>query len=76
MKSQALGRPRVARSKGMLIGLLLIFVVMVSGCASSSRTPQCAQSQVTVDPSLMVAPSYTQTLLDFLSEKPSELTPK
>ena len=76
MKSPVHGRPRPTRFKAMLIGLLLTFVVAISGCASSSPTPRSPQSQVRVDPSLMVEPSYTQTLLDFLSDKPSEPTPK
>ncbi|WP_420793362.1 Rz1-like spanin outer membrane subunit [Pseudomonas rubra] len=49
---------------------------MASACASSSPTQQCVQSQVTVDPSLMVTPNYTQTLLDSLSSKPNEQTTK
>lgn len=76
MKSPVHGTPRIAKSKAMLIGLLLLCVAMVSGCGSNLPMPLCPQSQVTVDQTLMAEPNYTQTLLDFLSEKPSELTPK
>lgn len=76
MKSPVHGTPRIAKYKAMLIGLLLISVALVSGCGSNLPMPLCPQSQATVDQSLMAEPNYTQTLLDFLSEKQSELTPR
>ncbi|MFL1495725.1 MULTISPECIES: Rz1-like spanin outer membrane subunit [Pseudomonas] len=48
----------------------------ISACSSNLAMPLCVQSQVQVDPSLMVTPSYTQTLLDSLSSKPNDVTPK
>ncbi|XMF69072.1 hypothetical protein [Pseudomonas phage Waldo5] len=54
----------------------MTLVLLVSGCASNSTMPSCPASSVTVDSSLMVEPTYTRTLLDSLSSKPSEQTPK
>ncbi|WP_442964834.1 Rz1-like spanin outer membrane subunit [Pseudomonas sp. GXZC] len=48
----------------------------VSGCQSSLQIQPSATSQVVVDPSVMVKPNYTKTLLDFLSSKPSAQTNK
>lgn len=76
MRSTKIGRSACKRLRETLLGMWLSFALMVSGCASSSQMPVCAQSQVRVDPSLMAEPSYTQTLLDFLSDKPSSQTPK
>lgn len=76
MESPRNGKPRWRRTKGLLLGLLLSFVLMVSGCVSNSQMPACAQSRVTVDASLMAEPSYQAELLNFLSDKPSEPTTK
>ena len=76
MEYQERGRPSSIWPGSALIVLLVICVMLVSGCASSLPMPLSAQSQVNVDPSLMVEPNYTQTLLDFLSDKPSAPTPK
>lgn len=59
-----------------LLALSLSFALMVSGCGSNLPMQQCAQSQVTVDQGLMEKPSYQAELLNFLSDKPSELTTK
>ncbi|WP_375379898.1 Rz1-like spanin outer membrane subunit [Pseudomonas hormoni] len=48
----------------------------VSGCQSSSQIQPSVTSQVVVDQSVMVTPNYTQTLLDFLSSRPSAQTSK
>ncbi|WP_420793832.1 hypothetical protein [Pseudomonas fontis] len=49
---------------------------MVSACGSNLQMQQCVQSQVQVDPSLMVTPTYQKKLLDSLSSKPSDVMPK
>ncbi|WP_371858050.1 MULTISPECIES: Rz1-like spanin outer membrane subunit [unclassified Pseudomonas] len=73
---QSNGKSTWLRSRLWLRGLLIGCVLTVSACASSLPTQQCVQSQVTVDPSLMVTPTYQQTLLDSLSSKPNEQTTK
>uniref|UniRef100_UPI003531A512 hypothetical protein n=1 Tax=Pseudomonas sp. IB20 TaxID=1702250 RepID=UPI003531A512 len=50
--------------------------MLVSACGSNFPMQQCVQSQVQVDPSLMVTPTYQTTLLDSLSSKPNDVTPK
>ena len=64
------------RLRSLLLGLLLTCVAVMSGCQSNSQMPPSVASQVTVDPSLMAEPNYEQTLLNFLSSKPNEQTPK
>ena len=53
--------------RAALIGLLLICVATISGCASKSNLPVFPQDQ-TVDASLMVKSNYTKQLLDVLSK--------
>ncbi|WP_390895470.1 Rz1-like spanin outer membrane subunit [Micrococcus luteus] len=53
--------------KAALIGLLLICVATISGCASESNLPVSPQDQ-TVDASLMVPSNYTKQLLEVLSQ--------
>ncbi|WP_390614226.1 Rz1-like spanin outer membrane subunit [Staphylococcus argensis] len=53
--------------KAALIGLLLISVPTISGCASESNLPVSPQDQ-TVDASLMVPSNYTKQLLEVLSQ--------
>lgn len=76
---------QISRSNGKRIsqtslhylkGLLIACALTVSACQSNLPTPVCVQSQVVVDPSLMVEPSYQTTLLDSLSSRPNEQTPK
>lgn len=76
MKSLLRGRPTTRKPTRMLTALLLSSVLMVSGCAFNSPMPKSAASEVVVDPTLMEKPNYTQTLLDFLSDKQSEPTSK
>ena len=76
MKYPRNGKASWPRTKGLLLGLYLSFALMVSGCVSNSQMPACAQSRVTVDPTLMAEPSYQTELLNFLSDKPSEPTTK
>jgi len=64
------------RSLHCLKGLLIACALTVSACQSSLPMPVCVQSQVVVDPSLLVEPSYQTTLLDSLSSKPNEQAPK
>ncbi|QAU05549.1 Rz1-like protein [Klebsiella phage Kund-ULIP47] len=53
--------------RAALIGLLLICVATISGCASKSNLPVSPQDQ-TVDASLMVPSNYTKQLLEVLSQ--------
>lgn len=76
MQSQRNGNKSSTLPKRMLLALSLSCALMVSGCGSNSQMPACAQSQVVVDPTLMVKPSYQAELLNFLSDKPSEQTTK
>ncbi|APU03066.2 Rz1 lysis protein [Pectobacterium phage PP47] len=55
------------RVRLMLTGLLVGCVLITSGCQSKSSLPP-EPNQVTVDASLMVEPSYTNQLLQILSE--------
>ena len=70
------GKRTLKTSRLWLTGLLVGCVMTVSACGSNLPMQPCVQSQVQVDPSLMVTPTYQKTLLDSLSSKPSEQTPK
>lgn len=76
MTSQSSGSSTIARLRLKLKALLIGCVMLVSLYGCASQTPLSPQSQVVVDASLMAPPNYTQTLLDFLSSKPSEQTSK
>ena len=76
LMSRRTGKPISQRVRHLLIGLLLVCVAMVSACQSPSQMPPSSASRLTVDPSLMVAPSYEKAMVDFLSNKPNEQTPK
>ncbi|WP_420850349.1 Rz1-like spanin outer membrane subunit [Pseudomonas weihenstephanensis] len=75
-KSRRIGRTTAQTVRLWLTVLLIGCALTVSGCQSSSQIQPSATSQVVVDQSAMVKPSYTQTLLDFLSSKPSAQTNK
>ena len=64
---------------GLKLTLLALYIscaLMVSACGSNLPMQQCVPSQVVVDQGLMARPSYQEELLNFLSDKPSELTTK
>ncbi|CBV65245.1 conserved hypothetical phage protein [Salmonella phage Vi06] len=54
------------RSKGALIGLFLICVATISGCASESKLLE--PPMVSVDASLMVEPNLTSEMLSVFSQ--------
>ncbi|AAP34116.1 gene 18.7 [Escherichia phage T7] len=54
------------RWKGALIGLFLICVATISGCASESKLPE--SPMVSVDSSLMVEPNLTTEMLNVFSQ--------
>lgn len=56
--------------------LLMICAIATSGCQSSLQMQPSPASQVVISAELMAEPSYTERLLNFLSVKPSEQTPK
>ncbi|ARM69611.1 Rz1-like protein [Pseudomonas phage WRT] len=70
------GKAISVRARHLLIALWLICAVAISGCQSNSQMRPSGASQATVDPSLMVEPNYEATLLQLLSSKPNEQTPK
>ena len=70
------GGKRSATPRLKLLALSLTCALMVSACGSNLPMQQCVPSQVVVDQGLMARPSYQEELLNFFSDKPSELTTK
>ncbi len=76
MQYQRTGGKRSATPRLKLLALSLVCALMVSACGSNLPMQQCVQSQVVVDQGLMEKPSYQEELLNFLSDRPNELTTK
>ncbi|AXY81982.1 Rz1 lysis protein [Dickeya phage Mysterion] len=58
------------RTKLIPLGLLMIYVSLVTGCASGSQPVRPLSPQVQVDQALMVTPNFQETLLKYLSVNP------
>lgn len=75
-RSKVSGAKRTSWWRALLLGLWMSCVVVTSGCQSSSQMQPSPASQTVINAELMAEPNYTERLLNFLSEKPSEQTPK